>query len=50
MIAQRASIDEIRDLSIKMGMSTLKDECIKLMMKGLTTIDEVIRISYSPDM
>ncbi|MBM7581263.1 type IV pilus assembly protein PilB [Caldicoprobacter guelmensis] len=49
MIAQRASIDEIRDLSIKMGMSTLKDECIKLVMKGLTTIDEVIRVSYSQD-
>jgi type IV pilus assembly protein PilB len=49
LITQKASIDEIRDLSIKMGMSTLKDECIKLMLKGLTTVDEVIRVSYTQD-
>ena len=49
LIAQKAPIDEIRDLSIKMGMSTLKEECIKLVRRGVTTIDEVIRVSYSQD-
>ncbi len=49
MIAQKASIDEIRDLSVEMGMSTLRDECIKLVRKGVTTIDEVIRVCYSQD-
>lgn len=49
LIAQKAPIDEIKDLSIKMGMSTLKEECIKLVRRGVTTIDEVIRVSYSQD-
>ena len=49
LIAQKAPIDEIKDLSIKMGMSTLKEECIKLIRRGVTTIDEVIRVSYSQD-
>jgi len=49
MISQKAPVDEIRDLSIKMGMSTLKEECIKLVQMGVTTIEEVMRVSYSQD-
>ena len=49
LISQKASVDEIRDLSRKTGMITLREECIKLMVNGLTTIDEVIRISYTQD-
>ena len=49
LISQKASVDEIRDLSRKTGMITLREECIKLMVNGLTTIVEVIRISYTED-
>ncbi|NLO82819.1 MAG: Flp pilus assembly complex ATPase component TadA [Clostridiales bacterium] len=49
LIAQNASADRIMDLSRKAGMITLREECIKLMLNGLTTIDEVIRISYTHD-
>jgi len=49
LIAKNASVDEIIDLSKKAGMITLREECIKLMLKGLTTIDEVIRVSYTND-
>lgn len=36
--------DVIRDISIKNGMKTLEDECIKLVLKGETTIEELMHI------
>ena len=37
--------DVIRDISIKKGMTTLGDECIKLVLKGETTTEELMRIA-----
>jgi type IV pilus assembly protein PilB len=48
MMTNGATVDEIRDYAIsKQHMSTLAAECISLMGKGETTIQEVIRTSYS---
>ncbi|MGI5850159.1 MAG: GspE/PulE family protein [Christensenellales bacterium] len=47
-ISTNANIDEIRDYAIeKQNMSTIATECIALMEKGETTIQEVIKISYT---
>lgn len=35
----------LRDISIKNGMSTLADECIKLVLDGVTTMDELATIT-----
>jgi type IV pilus assembly protein PilB len=40
------STDEIRDLAIKKGMKTLKNSCMELVEKGITTIDELARIAF----
>ena len=35
----------LKDISIKNGMSTLADECIKLVLDGVTTMDELATIT-----
>lgn len=40
------STDEIRDQAIKNGMKTLKDSCRELVLKGVTTIDELARLAF----
>lgn len=37
--------DFIRDISVKNGMTTLRDECRELVIKGITTIDELATIA-----
>ena len=49
MISTGATVDVIRDYSLKTGMRTLKTECIRLLMAGVTTIDEVYKVAYSGD-
>jgi len=45
-IMRNASIDEIRDISIENGMKTLKISCIDLVLKGVTTIQELVKIAF----
>jgi type IV pilus assembly protein PilB len=48
MIAEGVNVDEIRDYAIsKQHMNTLAAECISLMAQGITTLEEVIKTSYS---
>jgi len=49
LIDKRASIDYIRSLSAKMGTTSLRDNCTKLVLSGGTTIEELIRVTYSID-
>lgn len=49
MIATSATVDQIRDYALKGNMSTLKDECVRLLLTGVTTIDEVYKVAYSGD-
>lgn len=48
-IAAGASADELERLAIHDGMKTLKDSCAKLVIKGVTTISEMKKISYAND-
>ncbi|MCK4595974.1 Flp pilus assembly complex ATPase component TadA, partial [candidate division WOR-3 bacterium] len=45
MIVQRKSIDELRELAKKDGMITLRDAAIDKFKNGLTTLDEVVRVT-----
>ena len=47
MISSKKSVDEIRDYAISKGLSTLKDECIRLLKEGRITIEEVYSVAYS---
>lgn len=48
-IARGITTDELRELAVAQGMSTLKDECTRLVMDGITTVDEAINIAYSTE-
>lgn len=45
-IMRNASVDEIRDICIENGMKTLKVSCTDLVLKGMTTLRELIKISF----
>ena len=50
MISNNVTVDGIRDYCLKNGMTTLRDDCIKLVLQGITTVDEALRVAYSQDM
>ncbi len=45
MIVRRASSTEIKDYAVKNGMITLREDALKKCCLGLTTLDEVVRIT-----
>lgn len=45
-IVRNKTTDELRDISIKNGMNTVKMSCKNLVMKGITTLDELVKIAY----
>jgi type IV pilus assembly protein PilB len=49
LIARGATTSEILNYSIRTGMTTLKDECIRLLMDGITSFDEVLDITYTQE-
>ncbi|MCR4434238.1 MAG: ATPase, T2SS/T4P/T4SS family [Clostridiales bacterium] len=49
LIRKRCSEDELRELSTMSGMRTLRENVRDAVLKGVTTVDELIRISYSND-
>jgi type IV pilus assembly protein PilB len=46
MIMKGCSTDELRDLSIEKGMSTLRAACTAHVLRGITTMDELMRVAY----
>jgi Type II secretory pathway, ATPase PulE/Tfp pilus assembly pathway, ATPase PilB len=48
-LARNASGDELRDISLKNGMKTLKQSCVELVLKGTTTVDELVRTTFIKD-
>ncbi|MDO5095498.1 MAG: ATPase, T2SS/T4P/T4SS family [Peptostreptococcaceae bacterium] len=49
MIDRGNAIDEIKEEAIKKGMKTLNKTCVDLINEGITTIDEMLKITYSVD-
>ncbi|MEW6107567.1 MAG: ATPase, T2SS/T4P/T4SS family [Nitrospirota bacterium] len=45
LIMKRATVKEIKDKAISLGMRTLREDGIEKVKKGITTIDEVFRVT-----
>lgn len=46
LIDKRATADELRDYAISQGMETLKQSAAQLVLEGVTTIEELLRVTY----
>ncbi len=47
MIMEDADPGEVKEYMRKTGMKTLDESCFDMVLKGITTFDEFIKISYS---
>ena len=46
LIERRATADELRNYAIAQGMTTLKQAATRLVLEGVTTVDELLRVTY----
>lgn len=46
VIATSGNVDEIRRNSVAKGMASLRDECLYLLMNGITTFEEYMKFAY----
>ncbi len=49
IINDEGNADEIRQVALKNGLRTLRSNCIRLVMDGTTTVEELLRIAYGSD-
>ena len=49
-IVNKATAREIRDTAIEQGMRTMQMEAFRLVLEGVTTVDDVLRSVYAPGM
>ncbi len=46
LIREKATSDTIRDMAIKNGMKTILDDELEKLKEGMTTVEEIVRVSY----
>lgn len=49
MISKGMDADAIKDEAIRCGMKTLSESCKELVLEGITTIEEMLKVTYSVD-
>lgn len=49
LVNRRASLDQIAQMGVRQGMTTLQQSCAELVQSGITTTDEMIKVTYSVD-
>ncbi len=49
IINAEGNADEIRQVALNNGLRTLRTNCIRLVMDGTTTVEELLRIAYGSD-
>lgn len=49
LILKRAAVEELRQLALREGMITLKEDGIQKARQGLTTIKEIMRVAYGEE-
>ncbi len=47
LIDRKAGVSIMRETAIKEGMITLRENCRQLVLDGITTVDELIRVTYN---
>lgn len=45
-ITKGATADETRDVAIRNGMNTLRKSCVRKVLEGVTTMEELMRVAY----
>lgn len=48
-IDNRENTDTLRDTAMKKGTISLRENCRELVLKGITTVDELLKVTYSLD-
>ncbi|MEN6316755.1 MAG: ATPase, T2SS/T4P/T4SS family [Clostridiaceae bacterium] len=49
LISRNSPANVIKESAVRNGMKTLRDNCSKLVLQGVTTMDELFRVTYAPD-
>ncbi len=49
LVSRKASIDQIATMAVRQGTTTLQQSCTELVLSGVTTVDELIKVTYSVD-
>ena len=49
LIGRRATADDLRNYAVKKGMVTLKQAAARLVIQGITTLEELLRVTYVND-
>lgn len=49
LVDRGGSTEELRRMASEFGTSSLRDNCIELVLNGTTTIEELIKITYTSD-
>jgi type IV pilus assembly protein PilB len=49
LINRRATLDQMRAAASRYGTTTLRDNCVRLVMDGVSTTEELLRVTYSLD-
>jgi type IV pilus assembly protein PilB len=49
LVDTNANAEQIRQVASKYGTKTLKDSCIELVLNGISTVEEMIRVAYTTD-
>jgi len=47
LIDKRASIDHVRNVAIRQGTTTLRENSTELVLKGVSTTEELLKVTYS---
>ena len=47
LIERKATTDQIRQMSYKLGTTSLKENCSQLVLDGITSIEELIAVTYT---
>jgi type IV pilus assembly protein PilB len=47
LIDRRATSDQLRHTAARFGFTSLRDNCIRLVLEGVTTTEELIKVTYS---
>lgn len=49
LIERRATTEQIRQMAARFGTTSLHDNCVKLVLEGITTTEEMLKVTYSID-
>ncbi len=49
LISRQATLDQLQQMAIRQGTQTLRQSCIDLVLGGVTTIEELLKVTYSLD-